>query len=497
MEDKKIELNLNESNDSQQTSNATRSKFHFKSVFTRLLVMYLGILILSFVILAAGVSQPLKSYFIKEKEVTMINQAKRISREFALAYFTNGMTKNRFEEQMGTLVGYINARICLIESDGITYADRSIKDEDIRKIIESDQLNQIFYGETQTIPVKFSKPSIVVGCPVELIDETVKAALIIISPIDDISKYMSGVYRVFLLGLLACVSMTSILVYFTSKRITKPLQDINDAAKVIANGDFNRRIDIMTDDEIGELARSFNEMAEGLNRLEEYRSNFIANISHDLRSPITSIQGFLNAIIDGTIPCEKQEKYLKIALDETKRLTKLTNDILELTKIENQEIELHRENFDINEMIRNILSTFEARITAKNICTKVIFYKESSWVNADAQKIERVICNLIDNAVKFTDDDRSITISTSETDSKVNIVISDTGIGMSSEEIKHVFERFYKADSSRGKDKKGTGLGLAIVKEIIKAHRENINVKSEVGLGTTFTFSLEKAAEIE
>lgn len=479
-------------------------KFHFKSVFTRLFVTYLGILIFSFIIVAAGLSRALETHFMKQKEKIMITQANQIARQFAVGYYKGYLDEPQIRFYMQMLDQYVNAVIWVVNPNGeiiVNSSDIYSQDienttiektkEELQKLLKSENIVEINrFNEV------FSESTLTVGCPIIFEDYVMAGAIFIHAPIPEIKQSTEDVYKVFLLCLIASAIIAFILVYFTAKRITKPLKDINDAAKIISDGNFSKHIEIVSEDEIGQLSKSFNDMAEGLNKLEEYRSKFIANISHDLRSPITSIQGFLNAILDGTIPQEKQERYLKVVLDETNRLTKLTNDILELTKIENQEIELIKENFDINEMIRNILLSLETRIVEKNINMKVIFIQESSWVYADAQKIERVIYNLLDNAIKFTQEKQSITIQTTKSDEKINMLISDTGIGMKEEDLKHIFERFYKADISRGKDKKGTGLGLAIVREIIKAHKETITVKSEVGVGTTFIFSLTISKEI-
>lgn len=499
------ETKTNENKFKKFDIHSLKNKFKFKSVFTRLLVTYLGILFLNFLLVAGCMSTVLESYFMKQRIEDMTYKGEKIARQFVSVFSLGALTYSQLKDYLQIVDEYTDFKTLLVNKDGsiLMESKDNIYAMDLDStinLIGKDKLEQLFSGENIVLKNKpnslFSKSTLTVGCPVIVQNNVVKGVLIN-SPIPNIKQSTADVYAVILVIVILSSLIAFILIYFTSRRITKPLKDINDAAKVIASGDFNKRIDTDSEDEISQLAQSFNEMAEGLNRLEEYRSNFITNISHDLRSPVTSIQGFLNAILDGTIPTEKQEKYLRIALEETKRLTKLTNDILELTKFENQAIELHKENFDINEMIRNIVMTFETRVSEKRIKMKVIFIHESSWVYADAQKIERVVYNLLDNAIKFTQEDNSITVETSEKGNKIYINVSDSGIGMTDEQLKHVFERFYKADVSRGKDKKGTGLGLAIVKEIIKAHKESISVKSIVGLGTTFSFSLEKSKEME
>ena len=188
------------------------------------------------------------------------------------------------------------------------------------------------------------------------------------------------------------------------------------------------------------------------------------------------------------------EKYLNRVIDETKRLTKLTESILSLDSIES--VKLNKTNFDINEMIRNTASSFEVQCNSKNITIELIFINVSQYVFADFGKIEQVLYNLIDNAIKFSSQNSSITIQTSIKKEKLFVSVKDTGIGIAKNEQSKVFDRFYKSDLSRGKDKKGTGLGLAIVKEILQTHGENIDVISTVGIGTEFIFSLPISKEI-
>ena len=256
------------------------------------------------------------------------------------------------------------------------------------------------------------------------------------------------------------------------------------AAEAITKGDFSQEVHITSNDEVGELASSFNVMAKELQSVDTLQSDFIANISHDFRSPLTSIKGYVEAILDGTIPQEQYSKYLSIVLDEANRLTKMTNNILDLTKMENGQIELHRVNFDINEMIIKLALSLEQRFEEKKIHVDFQFIQEKLYVNADLDLIQRVVYNLLDNALKFTEEGDSITVETSIVARKAYIVVSDTGMGISEEVLPHIFERFHKGDKSRGKNKMGAGLGLAIVKQIMLTHHEDITVRSQVGEGT-------------
>ena len=231
-------------------------------------------------------------------------------------------------------------------------------------------------------------------------------------------------------------------------------------------------------------------MAEELAQGEENQKKLVANISHDFRSPLTSIRGYLEAMLDGTIPPEMHEKYLQIVLNETDRLTKLTNNLLTLNNLNAKGMLLEKTDFDINSVIKNTAATFEGTCKQKMIAIELILTGEEMIVHADMVKIQQVLYNLLDNAIKFSHHDSIIKIETTLKHNKIFVSVKDNGIGIPKESLKLIWDRFYKTDLSRGKDKRGTGLGLSITREIIKAHGENINVISTEGVGSEFIFTL-------
>jgi len=322
------------------------------------------------------------------------------------------------------------------------------------------------------------------------IDFKVAGIIIMHAPLTEVLSTVNHVNKIIFFSLLCSFFIAMLLITILTKKIIDPLNQMNEAAKAIASGNFDKRVYIETDDEVGQLAGSFNFMAEELGKLEQFRKSFIANISHDFRSPLTSIKGFVQAIGDGTIPIEKQDKYLGIVLDETDRLIKLTNNILDLSNMEANKAELDITKFDINDEIRKLIIGMEQRITSKNLIVDLVFQKEKINVDADIEMIKRVLYNLIDNAVKFVSTNDKIRLETSIKGDKAIIRVTDTGLGISKENIKYIWDRFHKADKSRGKDKKGTGLGLSIVKQIINLHGEDIKVESVIDEGTTFVFTL-------
>ena len=313
----------------------------------------------------------------------------------------------------------------------------------------------------------------------------------------DISRWNEAFRQLALWSLAICVVAAFVVLfssYFIAQRIINPFVDMNHIVQCYSKGDFSQRIPVRGRDEASQLGRSFNEMADQLKNLEVTRQSFVANVSHELRSPLTSMKGFLEAMMDGTIPQEEHEHYIEIVLSETRRMTAMVNDLLDLARIESGIITVNYEVFDINELIRRTLITFEARISEKRIEADARFAAEQTFVYADSNQISQVLRNLIDNAIKYSPEGRSLVVSTYALRKEVYVTIRDTGVGIPAEDVPHIFDRFYKVEKAHTPSPQvGSGLGLAIVKKIIEAHGQSITVKSARGRGTQFTFTLEKA----
>ena len=286
-----------------------------------------------------------------------------------------------------------------------------------------------------------------------------------------------------------------IVSYYAAYRVINPFVEMNHAVQCYSRGDFSTRIPVEGRDEAAQLGKSLNEMAEQLRGLEDTRRSFVANVSHELRSPLTSMKGFLEAMQDGTIPEENFPEYIGIVLDETRRMVTLVNDLLDLARIESGTIRLNNEVFDINELIRRTLLTFEARLNENEMEMEVRFAQEQCMVYADSAQIGQVLINLIDNAIKYSPKGRSLFISTYSMRKTVYVTVRDTGIGIPQEDVPHVFDRFYKVEKAHTPTPQmGSGLGLSIVKRIIEQHGQSITVRSARGRGTQFTFTLERAS---
>jgi len=325
-----------------------------------------------------------------------------------------------------------------------------------------------------------------VAYPIDL-DGHVAGAVLLNASIPELERTIEDVVRITVMSIIITAFAAFVFIYFSSRTIVHPLLAMNEAAKVIAGGDFEKRIEVGTRDEVGQLGESFNNMAESLMQQERLRRDFIVNISHDLRTPLTSMRGFLEAMLDGTAPPDKTERYLSIVLEETERLSKMANDILDLNRLHIEDLHITCGEFDINDLICKTMSSFETRAAQKGIILDVRL-EGGGNVYADYEKIQRVVYNLLDNAVKFTQSGGYISIETKKEGKKAHIKVKDTGLGISPDQQRQLFDRFYKADVSRSDS--GNGLGLSIVQAFIKAHGENISLHSALGEGSEFEFTL-------
>ena len=310
------------------------------------------------------------------------------------------------------------------------------------------------------------------------------------SSINHVTNLMKTVSRFYLISAIIPVVLMFFALYIMTYRLTRPLKLMSEAAKAMSKGDFSKRIPVTSDDEIGQLAVSFNQMTNSLARLEETRKSFVANISHELRTPMTTIGGFIDGMIDGTIEGEKQEYYLQIVSDEVKRLSRMVESMLSLARLESGEFAIKSEIFDFREQLLSIVISQEQRINQKQLNVLGLDELPPISINADKDLIYRAVYNLVDNAVKFTDEKGTINFAIKLDAKKFTFTIENTGEGIPQSELPYIFDRFYKVDKSRSAVKQSTGLGLYIVKTIIKNHGGTITVSSVENHFTAFKFTL-------
>lgn len=367
--------------------------------------------------------------------------------------------------------------------------------EQLNDIAVLEQLYKVLSGEeirVQGLIRELGQDVVTLGVPWYSADNRTQGAVLVHVSTESLAADYSDMIRYTVIAGLAALVVGTALSLILSRRQSEPIHKIRQAVTEFADGNLDRRVEIVGNDDMAQLAEAINQMAEDLSNLEESRKSFVASVSHELRSPLTCIQGYVQGLMDGTIPDQERNKYLDVVLSETKRLTKLVSELLDLSRFESGNFPLTLSRFDVNELILVELLKFEGKIESKHIDVEIHFRDKQSFVEADSARIRQVVTNLVDNAVKFLNEGGSLTVSTHTVDNLTYISIKDDGPGIAQEDLPFIFDRFYKADKAHTSGM-GTGLGLAIVKRILEQHGQTVKATSTAG-GTTFTFTLPAAA---
>ena len=439
-------------------------------------------------------TQLVEDRLMEDTSQTLYREAALIASDYLPSYFTDGSSIDAVQAQLAAMRLYLDASLWFVDSTGTMITSSNIENTSAPEAIE--EFNPAEIGGNQYISGTyhgyFDEDVITVMSPVTEGFFT-KGYLLIHSPAENIDLRCRAVMLPVYISLGVIYLLSFIFLLGVHFIVYRPVKKISEAARQYALGNLDYEIPVTAHDEVGYLSASLNYMAAQLKDMDDYQKKIVANVSHDFRSPLTSIKGYVEAMADGTIPPEIYGKYLNIILFETERLTDLTSDLLTLNEFDTKELLLSKAEFDIQEVIKNTAASFGAVCTPKHISIELLLMPGIVRVYADRQKIQQVLYNLIDNAIKFSENDSSVTVEVTLKNEKAFISVKDHGIGIPRKELNKIWERFYKSDLSRGKDKKGTGLGLSIVKEVIQAHNENINVISTEGVGTEFIFSLSRA----
>jgi len=463
-----------------------------KTLYVKFILAYLIFGVFGFIMVATFVSNMTMEQLVREKSEALYKEATLIANTYAADLYNNETSLESVHNELDALDGYLNSVIWIINPSGRMILDSSkplnVDNERVIEDFDPTIIAGSFYT-TGTFFDSFENEVLSVFAPITT-DYKVRGYVVIHSSMKEIVKMKENRLSIsyILLALLFLLSLI-ILIFFT-EFVYIPLRRITDATEQYASGNMRYEFTVDSDDEIGYLAGALQYMASEIAKTEDNQKKFVANVSHDFRSPLTSIKGYLEAMIDGTIPPEMHEKYLGIVLNETERLTKLTNSLLTLNNLNVRGVVLEKSIFDINQIIRDTAASSEVQLRNKKITMELVLTGEELLVEADMGKIQQVLYNLLDNAIKFSHQGGKIKIETTIRHAKVFVSVKDSGIGIPKDSLKLIWDRFYKTDLSRGKDKKGTGLGLSITKEIITAHKEHINVISTEGVGTEFIFSL-------
>jgi signal transduction histidine kinase len=338
----------------------------------------------------------------------------------------------------------------------------------------------------------FSEKLMIYAVPIFTADDYVCGTAMVCTTSIKLDNLLELMIKTIVVASLWIMLAALVAVYFITERVVRPLREMSKAVKCFAAGDFSARVPVRGKDEIARLAVAVNDMAQSLDNLETMRNTFIGNVSHDLRTPMTTISGFIDGILDGAIPPEKQPYYLELIAGEVRRLSRLVASLLDISRIQAGDRKFTMTAFDICEMARQILISFEQRIDEKQLNIEFECDRDNMTVYADRDAIHQVLYNICDNAVKFASEGGKLSISLKRIKGrKLQVEVFNEGTGISESDINYVFERFYKSDKSRGLNKNGAGLGLFISKTIMDAHGQSIWVKSEYGKNCCFGFTLD------
>lgn len=469
----------------------------FRSVYSKIMLINLVITIVIVVASTGLLFGLLNSYMIEDRSKSLSDEADRLN-NLTVFYISNHNpnVERLYYMSLNDISNRINGVIFIVDSFGnLIHSDNASEHIDTSKIPEMQIAQRVREGE-KIVNVGdfgglFETTYLTVGVPLYF-EGTGVGATFLSMPVPEINRYKYQMFRIFFSSVSVATVIAMMISYAYSRRVSRPLKDLSVAAKKVSAGDFDVRVSERGKGEIAELSRSFNLMVSSLGNLEDMRSSFIANVSHELRTPMTTISGFIEGILDHTIPEGSEEKYLQIVLDETKRLARLVGELLDLARMDAGTVQLNIKPFDINELIRITILRFEKQINAKSVSVNIDFQQEQANVTADKDSISRVLTNLFENALKFNFEHGYIDIKVKSKGGKYEISVENSGIGIDEEEITHVWERFYKTDKSRAYDKKGMGLGLYLVHNTLAAHGEKIWVESEKDHWARFTFTLKK-----
>lgn len=470
-----------------------------KSIFVRIFSINLVVIIVSYLVLAVMQTVLISQFAYRERINSLKDNARTIAK-----YIEEGTSPEPLNSFLHGFSHSTKINILIIDNAGnilLSAAQKDVYDKSYTKIDEKYRKNVMLnrdHLERGNLGGVYRTDMFTLQVPiVAKQQEAVIGAIYLSVPVPEMTNSQKPLYRILLLSLFFVVLVSMVLSFALSRRISKPIKKIGNTAKQFAQGDFASRVELdeKTDNiiEINELTETFNDMAFSLEKSDDIRNNFLSDVAHELRTPMTTISGFVDGILDDTIPPEKQKDYLMIVKDEVARLSGLVNSFLDLTRLETGNQALEITNFDVNETIRRTLVGLESRLEEKNININLNMENEQQFVRADMNSIRQVMTNLIENAIKFTNQGGEIRISTAAIRHEVKISVYNTGCGISPEDIKMIFERFYKADKSRSQNREGTGIGLYIVKDILNRHGKNITVESQEGEYAEFVFTLDRA----
>ena len=472
-----------------------------KTTFSRMFALIAAVIMLCLILLGVSFRVTLNEYLVEEKQETLHSNAEALV-NLAAAYHATGELETRwggFRLGMTTAAQVAGADAMLCGLDGrigmcacdepnCIHEGRSVDRALIEEIMAKGEAFTV-----GTVGGIYDTEHFVEGMALtSQIDGTVIGAILVTSPKAQISGMLTQTIIIFFYVSIFVLAVAMVATFLLSRSYARSIQAVAAAATRFGRGELDARVALGGSNtvEVDELGLAFNTMAESLDQAETQRREFVANVSHELKTPMTTIAGFMDGMLDGTIPPEMHRHYMQIISDEVRRLSRLVRSMLEVSRMQSQGIdESKKRRFDLTETIGQVLISFEQRINRKRINVDVQMPDRSVWTKAEPDSITQVIYNLTDNAIKFCNEGGLLRIILEPEGGKARVTIQNTGPTVDPAELPLLFDRFHKTDKSRSEDREGVGLGLYIVKTILDGHKEDISVTSENGL-TSFTFTL-------
>ena len=484
----------------------------FKSVFAKYITTFVLIIFISFLVLVTVMATMINNYAVAAKQEALSDTAqhaadflgKKMKRLSPTLHFDQIVLSAQKEvDDMLTTYAAVGEDISILLVDNNGVIIRMIKDgvcspceATVPRSIMDETNNMVKLFEFEMLEGVFDEEQILCSAPVFTEDGYVCGTVFACSASAAQDDLLDAMIKTVVISSLWIMLAALIAVYIITERVTGPLRDMSRMAKEFAAGHFDKRIKVQGNDEVAALGTAFNEMAASISRLELMRNTFVANVSHDLRTPMTTISGFIDNILSGAIPPERQGHYLELIRTEVGRLARLVASLLDISRIQAGDRKFELVAFDVCEMARRILFSFEGKINAKRLDVEFECDEDRMQVSADHDAIYQILYNICDNAVKFSREDGKLRIALNAVSgNRVRVSVYNEGEGIAADDIPFVFERFYKGDKSRGLDKSGVGLGLFISKTIIDAHGQEIWVRSEQGSFCEFNFTLALAGK--
>ncbi len=470
------------------------------TLFKRHFLLTAGMILLSFALLAVAFVSLSYQYSFRQQRESLDDKASYVAALAGQLMYRNMLNENEnFEGYVAAAAQLIDSDIVLCQADGVILfaCDEGNVNWDWKgRAIPSSVLDQMSSAGSYTGMSDlniYSGRRFVSGAPISLtIGETVYlyGYAFVSSSAEDLTEMWRVFATIFFFTavVVLCVAFISSSIF--SLQQTKPLKDMTDIVRRFGMGEYDLRVDdCKRNDEVGELARAFNSMAESIASAEQRRSEFVANISHELKTPMTTISGFADGILDGTIPPEREREYLQTISDETRRLARLVRRMLDMSKLQSGELVLSQTEFDINEIMAQVLISLEGKINSRSLDVDAHIPDSATMVWGDPDAVTQVCYNLLDNAIKFSTPGTVIGVAITPRAGKAYVSVRDTGETIPAEELPLIFDRLHKSDRSRSLDKEGVGLGLYLVKTILNNLKETITVHSKDGV-TEFVFTL-------